>query len=206
MRAITRSSNTFDEILNITKPFMPSVKCKTFETESVPNHFGTVAWNLITKKVVELIIEEMKTMNTGDIFMYIDTDILMLEKPEWFAEQLGDCDFKFQYETGFGINFGFFVARVSPDAIDFLQQTADGTNETNNSQISVMNVFRHTKLKVEYFDTKDVWNYAVYSDGKLWDGKPFPFPEDIKAFHANFTIGVEQKKEILNMAIAKYIK
>jgi hypothetical protein len=206
MKTLFISSNTFTQVTDITKPFLPEdAVIREFTVENKPNHFGTEAWNLITKDIVGYILEEMSKLNDGDTIMYVDGDVLLLDKPEWFESQLGDCDIKFQYETGFGPNFGFFVARISPGVIDLMQQTYDGTNAGTNSQVAVKNVMATTTLKIGYFDTKDVWNVAVYNGGAVWNpGDEIKWPDSLKAFHANFTIGIPNKILLLNKAIELY--
>jgi hypothetical protein len=208
MITLIAKSNTFDEVFNLTEPyFKGNVVVKTFAVDNLPNHFGTKEWNLITKKVVEQILSIMKDMKLGDLLMYVDSDILMFDDAEWFKGQLKDSDFIFQYETGFGPNFGFFVVRVSPETIALLEKTYNLTNEGTNSQVAFLNAMADTKLKISYFDTKDVWNVAVQNGGAVWNpGDHIDWPPTMKAFHANFTIGKENKIKLLTEAIKRYVK
>lgn len=211
MKTLIISSNTFKRVSDLTKPTVKDdpeneIMYREFNAPDVPNHFGTGTWSLITKLVAQEITATMKKMQTGDILLYADSDILFFEKPSYFAKQLGDSDFKFQFETGFGPCFGFFVTRISPETIALIEKTAELTNEKKNSQIAFLEASRGSALKITYFDTKEVWNYAVLSGGAVWKGEPFDFPTGLKAIHANFIVGVDRKVEFINKALSIYEK
>jgi hypothetical protein len=210
MRTLIVTSNTYTDVTSLTKPHVHVDKDQplTFYELSTdpeqPNHFGTRNWNLICKEVAQKIVDTMKSMETGDVLLYSDADVLFLEQPKWFTDRLGDADMRFQYETGFGPCFGFFAVRISPQTIELLERTVDATNEKTNSQVAFLGVSRGSQLKIEYFDTKDVWNYAVLSGGRVWHGEDFELPEGIKALHANFIVGTNRKVMMIEKAIAKY--
>jgi len=204
MQTLLINSGSFDEVFQITKPYFGEYLLRTFDAPAINNDFGTTNWNLITKEVAKIMVDEMKLRKTGDILFYSDTDILLFAEPQWFKNQIGDCDIRFQYETGFGPNFGFWVARVSPEVIELFEKTYEATNTGTNSQVAFKLVSEGSKLKIGYFDTKDVWNVAVANGGKVWNGEPIDWPESMKAFHANFTIGQANKILLLKEAIKRY--
>lgn len=48
------------------------------------------------------------------------------------------------------------------------------------------------------------WSH-IRTDKKLWDGQDFDLPDDIKLWHANFTLGLSNKYKMLSMVERKIV-
>ena len=208
MKILVQYSKNYTELPEMILPYIEQEEgnelvIRQFKGRENVN-FGTEDFNLTCHDMYDNAVILMKEMKENDILLYVDADILLNARPSWFAEQLGDNDVVFQYETGFGMCLGFFVCKINERVIDAFERTTQATGEQDNAQIEFKKLLPTFNLKIGYFDTKDVWNYGVYSNGQIWNGEPFELPETLKAFHANFTIGLENKKKLLEMAIQKY--
>ena len=96
---------------------------------------------------------------------------------------------------------GFFVVKVNDKTKQVIRETIAGMVDNTRNYQEVFNVVAKG-LKTAFFDVNDVWNYGVVGD--LWNGQDFDLPKDIKAFHANYTVGIDNKVKLLNLAIQKY--
>lgn len=203
MKTYTPVSKEFEPITDITHPYMPKgiIKQELQSKDSKPFIFGTPEFNLLGTTEDESIASKMKEMKEGDIFFKIDSDVLMNAPAEWFVEQLGDNDIIFQNDEN-TYCLGFYVARVSPEVIRIFEKTRELTNIRENDQVIFNKIKDRFNLKLAFFDTNDVWNYGVLDKG-IWNGEDFDLPKDIKAFHANFTIGIENKVKILKLVMSK---
>jgi len=144
----------------------------------------------------------MNNMLDDEVLLYCDSDVLLLEDPQWFADQIGDNDFVFQSDKGTAC-MGFFVVKVNDKTKAVIQESINAMQDNSMNYQEVFNIVskRHN-LKTAFFDNKDVWNYGVIGD--LWTGQDFEIPKGLKAFHANYTIGIPNKVVLLNRVIKEY--
>jgi len=203
MKIITSISKEFKPVFDLTRPYMPEgIIVYSLADRNNDMEFGSKDFNLLGTKDEESICSKIKDMKDGDIFFQCDSDVLVNAPTEWFIEQLGDNDIIFQSDSGTPC-LGFYVARISDEVKRIFKDVKEKTNENTNCQIVFNRIKKNYNLKIVLFDTKDVWNYGVLNRG-IWNGEQFDLPENLKAFHANFTIGIENKVKLLTMAIKKY--
>lgn len=197
-----------DGIRELTESYLPKeggveVIYKKVPHHDDPSHYGTAGFNTVSKTIIEMMIEEMNKMQDEELIMYSDFDILWMEKPSFFANQIGDNDMIIQWDAGSGPCLGFYILKINENTRKMMEEIAAHTTDSRNSQLALVDILPSLKLKFAYFPTSEVWNYGCI-EGKVWNGESFEFPDKLKAFHANFTIGAENKKTLLKMAIAKY--
>lgn len=210
MKLVLASTDQYKELSALTERSIisePSVEIVKFKLPSSDDesHFGTKRFNDLSKIAVEKMIEEMEKMSEGDLIMYSDSDILFLAAPSWFFGRIGDSDSIFQYDEGFGPDAGFYVMKVCEKNLHILKRTSSLTGDGVNSQVAIRKAMDENRYKYAYFPTSDVWNYGADYNASLWDpSKPIEIPDNLKAFHANFTIGIDNKKKLLNIAIDKF--
>jgi hypothetical protein len=199
MKILTTISKSFLPVAELTHPFLPpdTIIRQLPETEQA-RVFGTPEFNLLGKEDGQDIAMEMEEMKEGELFFYIDSDVLLNAPVDWFVEQLGDNDMICQNDGGTAC-LGFYIAKVSPEMIRLFQAIKEGTNPKQNCQIIFNKIRSNYNLKIALFNTQDVWNYGVLNRG-VWNGEPFDFPSNLKAFHANYTVGIENKVKLLNKA------
>jgi hypothetical protein len=203
MKIITSVSKEFKPVFDLTRSYMSKdIIVYSLADRNNDMEFGSKDFNLLGTKEEESIYSKIKDMVNGDIFFQCDSDVLINAPTEWFIEQLGDNDIIFQSDSGTPC-LGFYVTRISDEVKRIFKDVKEKTNEKTNCQIVFNRIKKNYNLKIALFDTKDVWNYGVLNKG-IWRGESFELPENLKAFHANFTIGIENKVKLLNIAIKKY--
>jgi len=166
--------------------------------------FGTKNFNLICKYKAQQIYLQMSKMRRNDILFYIDGDIQLFEDVKWFENMFmgHNIDMVAQNDNG-GICAGFFLAKVTPLMLALWHEVAKETSEAENDQIVLNRVITKyiPQLKVSLLPTNMVAHYGAISNGDLWNGQEFKLPEGCKAFHANFTIGMENKIKLLDYVV-----
>lgn len=201
MKLIALTSPRYSDI---TKLYLQSLQFKPDDTftlfsfdEKGDEDFGTANYNLTTKRMMEICWKTMKEMKDGELFMYTDSDMIFRVPFSDFT--CGDDDIRFQEDKGtYNLCLGFFVARVSPKIVKLFENIYNATNETTNCQIAI-NQFMGG-IKYSFFPRNDVVGYGLISNDKIWNGEDFEIPP-CKVFHANYTIGLENKLKLMHKAI-----
>jgi hypothetical protein len=202
MKTMTFYSKGYERVANLTHPYFPKEFIINSLKVSDGAIFGTPEFNLLSKDQDSSYTKVLKESKEGEIIFACDSDVLLNAPLEWFEKQLGDNDVIFQRDQNDAC-LGFWIGRVSPKLIEVFERIDNDTNAETNNQVA-FNRFKDTcGLKIAYFDTKDVWNYGCLNRG-VWNGEPFDFPDTLKAFHANYTIGIDNKVKLLEMAVKKY--
>jgi hypothetical protein len=202
------------KILTITSPAYLDITEKLIKQSKFPimaekveqigdPNFGTPDFNRTMLLKVKSIIEHLKETN---ILFFIDSDVLLFEDPSYFVNKLGDKDMMFQREPDNTVCTGFFVAKNNEKVLDLFNEvlTVMEENPTMFNEQQVINLLiKGTTINYGVFDDKDVYSYGLATGGKVWKGEELDIeiPKDIKAFHANYTIGLENKKRLLDLAL-----
>ena len=160
--------------------------------------FGTKEFREICFFKFNCVLNAMIETEDESILMYIDGDVKLLTDPSYFISQLRDEDMKFQREADDTACAGFFVVRVTPETKQFLVDVMQYKDRLPNDQLALNLLLPGSKIKYSYFSDSDVYSYGLASGGKVWKGEDFGLPEDMKAFHANYCIGIEDKKKLLD--------
>jgi hypothetical protein len=152
------------------------------------------------------IIECLTKLNTNDCLIYLDSDICVKgDIVSIMIEELGHCDAAFQQDSSNAYCAGMFICRKNEKTLQLFEK-----------------ILRALIVDAEYYQNKecdqtalnemlatDIINYKALSprfttygnigDG-IWDPScaPFELPENLVAFHANFTVGVSNKILLLN--------
>lgn len=163
------------------------------------NMFGHADYNKLCYDKAEYIYKSLCELKDGDLMLFFDSDVMFFTPFEWFIGQIKDNDIVFQKESlRGGYNAGFMLVRNSQKARDFLKRVADYRDYRYHDQ-HVLNVLINlTDLKVATFATTDVFTYGYANRGRLYEGNPFNFPRGIKVFHANYCVGDEKKKQLMD--------
>jgi hypothetical protein len=197
---VTSTSPAYYPVSDLTLPFMPSNRMLIKNDEVEEMLYGTEKFNAL-RKDLEIRSKIMRSFEDGTIIFFCDSDVLINAPMEWFEEQLKDNDAIFQSDSG-TCCLGLFVLRTSPKMTELFEKM-EGMIDAGNCDQDIFNAIKGDfPLKIALFDTRDVWNYGVI--GRRWEGQVFEFPPTLKAFHANYTIGVKNKVKLLTAAIKKY--
>jgi len=166
--------------------------------------FGSKNYNLATKMMMRTISNNIETMKDGELFMYTDSDIVFNAPFSSFS--CGDDDIRFQRDLGITCHcLGFIVAKVNSEIKRLFRDLTELTNETTNCQVVISRIIDNYKIKYSFFPKEEVCSYGLLTDGKIWNGEKFNIPE-CKAFHANYTIGTDNKLLLMQKALWKFQK
>jgi len=202
----TFASDSYKEVTDLTFPYMPEGTIIYKLTANGSLDFGTPEFNQLGTTEETDMTKEFKELSEGDILFHIDSDVLVNAPASWFIEQLGENDIIFQSDQG-TCCLGFWVARVNKRVIDAFELTKKYTGHVNNQVVfnALLPGLKEVGLKVALFNELDVFTYGALRKG-VWNGEIFELPENIKAFHANYTIGTKNKRRLLEYATEKYKK
>ena len=164
--------------------------------------YNSLGFTLFLRKRLDVIIQKLKD---GINIFNIDTDVLLFEKEEFFAQQLiPPMDIIAQREHSNMFCFGFMVIKSNPKTIEYFAEIAKIMNKDIklHDQKVGNEIYKKFNINVGLFSTQDVTSYGLISGGKQWNGEAFEVPK-CKAFHANYTVGLRNKNILLAKAKAK---
>jgi hypothetical protein len=157
--------------------------------------FMESGWESTMGKKLDQII---RACEEGDIFIHSDSDVIFLRNiEEKILEELGDFDIAFQDDGVVGLCMGFFICKPNTEITSLFKKVKEilpsfkGHDQNAlNSIIQNYNI-KYKKLSHLFF------NYGQ-TRSRVWNGEDFEVAEDILVFHANWTIGTENKIKLIN--------
>lgn len=176
---------------------MIKITCLISETYS---NYQTGGFNDHMRFRTNCLIDELKA---GITVFQIDSDIIIFKPLQYFINKIGNEDILAQREHNADICTGFMIVKPTETSIKFFESTLEKMAEIDNDERAANAVLKENfNIKVAYFDTKDITNYGVISGGKIWEGQDFDLPA-CHAFHANYTLGQENKERLLDKVMQK---
>lgn len=185
--------------------FIPSVK-KVGEYEltvmEIPQYgessFGSEGFNRVC--LDKLYLFERMAKLPDEYVLYADCDLVFFRFTEIDLRfRIGDKDALFQSDAGM-LCAGFIFMRPSKRLSDFFRHCISDYRYGVENDQDVINRTRGMMnfglLPAEYY------NIAFANHGKVHNsGDPVIIPAGIRIFHANWTVGIENKTELLKLAI-----
>jgi len=153
------------------------------------------------------IIEYLLKLDTNDYLIYLDSDICIKnDVVSIMIEELGQYDLAFQQDSPNVYCAGMFICRKNEKTLQLFQDILDRLvtkSEYYQNQVcdqTVLNEILETKSISYKALSERFTTYGNIGNGEVWesDCAPFKLPENLVAFHANFTIGIHNKKLLLN--------
>jgi len=150
-------------------------------------------------------IEHQRIYHEAEPFLYSDVDVSFFgdDVAADLLRQLGEHDVAFQDDGPAGRCAGFFMVRPNDRTARFFRGVRDLMVERNTDDQACLNMvleedgcdLDHVLLDSSYFNLHNV-------AGRMWtpdEGKLIPesIPLVLRAFHANWTVGVENKLRLL---------
>ena len=135
----------------------------------------------------------------NDIIMFVDADVIFLNDNiiDSTIKGLNSNDAMFARDKHFSISAGFQAYRISNVTKTFLEVARKILSYSKNDQV----VLNKLKRRIDYkrYDWKDVYSIYHYNH-KVWNGNSrIVIPSNISCFHANWTMGVENKMKFLSV-------
>jgi hypothetical protein len=175
-------------------------------------------WLETMKSKVQLHIEASKQFDDQH-FIYSDCDIIFLDSNlvQILLEELDDNDIAFQddvepYGNRPTCCAGFFISKTNKSTLSIWENVLDILNKlpqnTNQNDQTLLNlILNNTGSNIKYkLLSHKFFTLAQYRK-ELWDKKTnffdFDIPTNIVTYHANWTHGVSNKINLLNMVKSK---
>lgn len=132
------------------------------------------------------------------VFLFTDVDVqFFLDPTEQLLLELEDYDIACQDDINQSCS-GLFVCRSNIATLNMFEAMIDGYEKEDQFTLNkYLSMVRNKRLSHRFF------NIAHFT-GRTWDHKDFDIPTDIIAHHANWTVGVESKIELLKIVKNKY--
>ncbi|QNL49819.1 hypothetical protein H8S90_24470 [Olivibacter sp. SDN3] len=164
--------------------------------------FRQDSWNEQVKEKI-IYVNNFIQKSACKYFLFSDVDIVFFKnfKTE-ILQELGSCDAIFQSDTGEKTTYhnlcsGFYFCKINPRTKFFFNQLVinykDYLSDQQNLNYLLPNSgLRYTRLSKKFF------NFS-YKGERVWkSGDEIAFPSySISMYHANYTIGTENKEYLL---------
>lgn len=141
-----------------------------------------------------LLFQQANRENLGSYFIFSDVDIEYFGNiKEVLIKELEGSDIACQRDYNQYCS-GLFIVRASEKTQRMFNLMRD--NYEKEDQHTLNKFIRLVKHK---YLSKRFYNYSQSKQctENVWDKKPFEIPDDILAFHANWTVGINNKIEML---------
>jgi hypothetical protein len=165
--------------------------------------FVSEGWQKTMTKKVQYIVDALQELNTNDIMIHTDSDIIFF-KPfkEILLQEMGDADIIFQSDVGTAC-MGFFACKVNTKTKQFFNDLLKNLDKHYHDQEAVNHMIRSQKynVNIKLFSHK-FFNHGFF--GKHYEGEDdIKFPNDIIIFHGNFVYGMDKKLKMIKIANSK---
>ena len=214
MRIYTHYSDSHKEMYGNFKQTLRNVYSKNELPIRVLHHpqttksgsFMTQGWLDSMEFKLDLILEAINE-NKGSWFIFADCDVQFF-KPflNDLEMQLQTADLACQEDRG-SLCAGFFACQGNPKALKLFEAIKNNFRRLVNDQVA-LNEYKHLAI-TQMLDSKKfytVGNFFNNSDGTFnWDGVTNIIPpKEILIHHANYVVGVENKKALLKLIKQNY--
>lgn len=138
-------------------------------------------------------------------FIFSDADVIFTAPTqEYFTEQIAGHDIVFQSDQT-TYNSGLYVFRNNPKVKAMFEEAVRVKDQHFGDQLCIDAALRAVPLKCKAFD-KTIFNISFYMGGGLWDNaSTIHFPKHMRAYHANFIVGVDNKIKALTQAYDRFV-
>jgi len=152
-------------------------------------------------KIIRRALEET------DCFIWSDCDVLFFgPMTKHLLLELGDYDIACQYDSRGMYCAGFFICRSSNSTKNLFRdiyEIMEKDHDTHDDDQDILNkLIANSNGK---FLSDRFWTVGLYLENNgysmPWANQTIEIPKDILVFHANWTIGIENKIKLLEMAL-----
>ena len=182
-----------EESLKKTNPDLNLIS-KKLEQECKSGDFMKEGWNKTMEKKMDLILE---SINQDPVFIHSDADVYFFrDVKEKLEQELGDFDIVFQDDSISGLCCGFFIARSSPRLYDLWTDVKRNIYNFGNDQNALNMLIRRHPIKYKMLP-RTFFTFGHVGAG-AWNNHEFEFDRELYVAHANWTVGVQNKINLLN--------
>jgi len=209
MKVITFYSNSHKELHD--NFFIKSVNNFAGEKIHVESHlidqscpsgdWYSSGWLNCMSEKLRILLSELDVLD-GSIVVYSDCDVIITG--DFFDDihsEMIDYDIKFQ-DDGSQLCAGFFAFKKTKEVRDLFEKSYSLCSSTDD-QSAINSVIPNSGLTYSTLDFSKYHNVHKDVSGVWEDGMDYDPGENTLMFHANFTVGVENKKKLLNLVLNK---
>lgn len=174
-----------------------------YEQICLDGSYGSQGFNETMIGKIEHIVKNID-INDPNPLIYADCDIQFFSNiKNDVLEQIKDYDIKFQDDINC-ICAGFFVCKQNNKILSFfnevLKSLKDLTSLGYDDQRIINNLLPRNKYNISYdkLPVEKYFTVAASNNAKQWNGESFEVPKNVIVHHANWTVGVENKKKLLD--------
>lgn len=170
---------------------------KNFSQKCISGKYMESGWIDSMKDKISYIIECLKSIDNDEIMVHTDCDIVFAKNfKNCLLEEMGSSDIIFQNDQS-TVCLGFFACKKNEKTIGLFERTLKEIHHSENDQIALDKILKSGYSINWKFLSYKFYNYSFYKTGIYEKGGDINFPNDIVVFHTNYTIGVENKLELI---------
>jgi hypothetical protein len=182
---------------------------KKIEQLSPSGDWASAGFDKTMMEKVKWIIQNID-LNDKNYLVFADCDVQFFGDLEF---DLSSHDILFQHDY-YDNNYcaGFFICKQNKKVLDFFNLVYEVFNSNMDGKIDdqaiVNNLLNNKSLNLDLnfgiLPSNKYWTVGFSTNGVVWEGQEITCSDKIIAHHANFTIGIENKINLMN--IIKKIK
>lgn len=183
---------------------------KTYE-----GNFGTNNFYQVMREKVIYIIETIESLDSNDFLVFLDADIhIKKDAPKIMLEELIQANSDILFQRDFdSYCAGMFITRINDQILNFFKNILECLDrdpkyyaERCSDQTALNECLETNKFDLKYGYLSDRFTtYGNISNGQQWNTsiRNFNLSNECVAFHANFTIGIDNKQSLLKLVRLK---
>jgi hypothetical protein len=176
-----------------------SLEVKKFEQKCSSGNYMSSGWYQIMMNKVDYILSSIDE-SWGKVFIHADCDIVFFGSiKEDILQQMEEKDIAAQND-GNEICCGFFACKANEKTKSLFEQVKKEMNEKFNDQQATNKLVKkyvsYKYLNERYYSIYRNTNKKVWEKGVNINEKEIP--KEMLVYHANWTVGVENKIELMN--------
>lgn len=168
------------------------------DKDSASGDYGSKGFNQATMEKFKAILDVARNSEDGETILYSDVDVVFLKETTSYISRCLEMNDVFFQDDASQYCTGFFCFKNKPSFRDILSSVVENKKKLPGNDQDVFNSMYGGDQRFSKFDPSIVFNTR-----SLWNSgdKPPVFPETMKVFHANWTIGVDNKEALMKMAL-----
>lgn len=160
--------------------------------------FMEKGWKEAMGKKIDFIIDMINDC-WGDYFVFADADVIFFRKTvDYLLDKVKDVDAAFQVDAN-KVCAGFFIMKCNAATLQFMSTVKQEYHRYPEDQTAMQN---HISMIGYKLLPTEIFNISHINGDKVWDcDYALKIPSNIRVFHGNWTIGIDNKIRIMNFAI-----
>jgi hypothetical protein len=189
---------------------------------SQTGHYGSRGFDLTMVEKINWIIENIDEYS-DEVMVFSDCDVQFFDKLIFniedfdilFQNDYSNFDFSWFPDGKKGIGntsvcAGFFICKQNTIVKNFFIEVRNVLINNINGFLHdqfVINKLLNENYKIQYgfLNNNLYWTVAFATNGKVWSGEHFEIPNTIIVHHANWTVGLDNKINLLKLVKNKWL-